>query len=38
MFELGVKDKLKPLFAKVAAWHFNLLSPIGNPFNAFMAF
>lgn len=37
-FEAGVNDKLKPLFAKVAEWHFSLLSPIGNPFNAFIAF
>lgn len=37
-FDAGVKAKLKPLFAKVAAWHFNLLSLIGNPFRAFIAF
>jgi hypothetical protein len=32
-----VNDKLSPLFPKVAAWHFNLLSAIGNPFKALMA-
>lgn len=38
MFEAGVKDKLKPLLARVAAWHFSLLSPIGSPLSAFIAF
>ncbi len=35
---VGVNDKLNPLFPNVAEWHFNLLSPIGRPFKAFMAF
>lgn len=33
----GVKFKLKPLFPRVAWWHFNLLSTIGNPFKALIA-
>lgn len=38
MFEAGVNDKLKPLLANVAAWHFSLLSPMGKPLSALMAF
>jgi hypothetical protein len=32
-----VKFKLRPLLPIVAAWHFNLLSTIGKPFNALIA-
>lgn len=35
---LGVKPKLRPLFPKLAEWHFSFLSPKGIPFNAFIAF
>jgi hypothetical protein len=34
---VGVNVKLSPLFPKVAAWHFNLLSAIGNPFKDLIA-
>ena len=34
----GVNAKLRPLFAKVAEWHFRRLSAIGNPFKALTAF
>ena len=38
MFEDGVNDKLNPLLPDVAEWHFSLLSAIGSPFSAFIAF